>query len=64
MFAYSCSWNEWVTLPVRFTDLPPNAQLCLTVYDCCGPSKMTPVGGTTIKIFGKSGVFRQVLNSF
>lgn len=54
------SWNEWVTLPVRFSDLPPNAQLCLTVLDCCGPSKMIPVGGTTIQFFGKSGVFRQV----
>jgi hypothetical protein len=55
-----CSWNEWVTLPVMFSDLPRNAQLALTVYDTVGPSKIQPVGGTTISLFGKHGVFRQV----
>lgn len=54
------SWNEWVTLPVMFSDLPRNAQLALTIYDTVGPSKIQPVGGTTISLFGKHGVFRQV----
>jgi hypothetical protein len=59
-YACLCSWNEWVTLPVMFSDLPRNAQLALTVYDTVGPSKIQPVGGTTISLFGKHGVFRQV----
>jgi hypothetical protein len=59
-YAFLCSWNEWVTLPVMFSDLPRNAQLALTVYDTVGPSKIQPVGGTTISLFGKHGVFRQV----
>lgn len=54
------SWNEWVTLPLRFSDLPINSNLCLTVFDCGGPSKQIPIGGTTIRFFGKNGVFRQV----
>lgn len=43
-----------------FSDLPRNAQLALTIYDTVGPSKIQPVGGTTISLFGKHGVFRQV----
>jgi phosphatidylinositol 3-kinase len=58
------SWNEWVTLPVMFSDLPRNAQLALTIYDAVGPSEIQPVGGTTISLFGKHGVFRQVLYCF
>ncbi|XP_066993314.2 phosphatidylinositol 3-kinase catalytic subunit type 3 isoform X2 [Anabrus simplex] len=58
-FTSRWNWNEWVTLPVMFCDLPRNAQLALTVYDCVGPSKMQPIGGTTISLFGKHGVFRQ-----
>jgi hypothetical protein len=54
------SWNEWLTLPVQFNDLPRTAQLALTIYDCTGPNKLWPVGGTTISLFSKHGLFRQV----
>jgi len=53
------SWNQWVTLPISYTDLPRNAQLCITLYDCGGPGRKLPVGGTTISLFGKHGIFRQ-----
>lgn len=53
-----------MTLPVMFSDLPRNAQLALTIYDAVGPSKIQPVGGTTISLFGKHGVFRQVRYCF
>lgn len=59
-FVFLCSWNEWVTLPIQYNDLPRTAQLALTVYDCLGPNKMFPVGGTTISMFSKYGLFRQV----
>ncbi|XP_046401340.1 phosphatidylinositol 3-kinase catalytic subunit type 3 [Ischnura elegans] len=58
-FTTRWNWSEWITLPVMFSDLPRNAQLCLTVYDCMGPSQIMTVGGTTISLFGKHGVFRQ-----
>lgn len=53
------SWNQWVTLPISYADLPRDAQLCITLYDCAGPGRQLPVGGTTISLFGKHGVFRQ-----
>lgn len=58
-FTNRWNWSEWITLPLMFSDLPRNALLCLTVYDCVGASKMKPVGGTTISLFGKHGIFRQ-----
>ncbi|EEZ98191.1 phosphatidylinositol 3-kinase catalytic subunit type 3 [Tribolium castaneum] len=58
-FTSRWSWNEWLTLPVQFNDLPRTAQLALTIYDCVGPNKLWPVGGTTISLFSKHGLFRQ-----
>ncbi|CAD7093767.1 unnamed protein product [Hermetia illucens] len=58
-FTKRWSWNEWVTLPLQFSDLPRTALLVLTVLDCAGPGKTTVVGGTTISLFCKNGIFRQ-----
>ena len=49
------SWNEWLTLPVKYSDLPRNAQLALTIWDIYGTSTAVPVGGTTVSLFGKHG---------
>uniref|UniRef100_A0A672S7U1 Phosphatidylinositol 3-kinase catalytic subunit type 3 n=1 Tax=Sinocyclocheilus grahami TaxID=75366 RepID=A0A672S7U1_SINGR len=40
-------------------DLPQSAQVTLTVWDVYGPGRATPVGGTTVTLFGKYGMFRQ-----
>ena len=56
----SFSWNEWLLMPLLFSDLPRNAQLAITIYDCVGPGERRAVGGTTISLFGKNGVFRRV----
>lgn len=53
------NWNEWVTLPVKYSDLPRNAVLALTVWDCYGPRKAVPIGGSTVSLFGKHGTLRQ-----
>lgn len=58
-FTSRWNWSEWITLPVQFNDLPRSAQLTLTIYDCIGPNRVMPVGGTTISLFSKYGVFRQ-----
>lgn len=47
-------------MPLSYCDLPRNAILAITVYDCAGPRRKIPVGGTTVSLFGKHGVFRQV----
>ena len=46
---------------MKYCDLPRNSQLCLTIYECCGPGKYVPVGGTTLPLFGKLGVYKQVI---
>ncbi|GAB6032406.1 Phosphatidylinositol 3-kinase catalytic subunit type 3 [Chamberlinius hualienensis] len=52
-------WNEWLTLPVKYSDLPRNAMLTFTIWDCYGPRRALPIGGTTVPLFGKHGVLRQ-----
>ncbi|XP_046659844.1 phosphatidylinositol 3-kinase catalytic subunit type 3-like [Homalodisca vitripennis] len=51
--------NEWINLPLNFSDLPRDAMLAITLYDCVGATARKPVGGTTISLFSKHGVFRQ-----
>lgn len=58
-FGKRWSWNEWVTLPLQFSDLPRSAMLVLTILDCSGAGQTTVIGGTSISMFGKDGMFRQ-----
>ncbi|XP_061769625.1 phosphatidylinositol 3-kinase catalytic subunit type 3 isoform X3 [Nerophis ophidion] len=58
-FSTRWNWNEWLRLPVKYPDLPQGAQVALTVWDSFGPGKAVPVGGTTVTLFGKYGMFRQ-----
>ncbi|XP_044287161.1 phosphatidylinositol 3-kinase catalytic subunit type 3 isoform X7 [Varanus komodoensis] len=58
-FSTRWNWNEWLKLPVKYPDLPRNAQVALTIWDIYGPGKAVPVGGTTVSLFGKYGMFRQ-----
>uniref|UniRef100_A0A8C4RMH3 Phosphatidylinositol 3-kinase catalytic subunit type 3 n=1 Tax=Erpetoichthys calabaricus TaxID=27687 RepID=A0A8C4RMH3_ERPCA len=58
-FSTRWNWNEWLKLPVKYPDLPQNAQVTLTVWDVYGPGRAVPVGGTTVSLFGKYGMFRQ-----
>uniref|UniRef100_A0A182PPU7 Phosphatidylinositol 3-kinase catalytic subunit type 3 n=1 Tax=Anopheles epiroticus TaxID=199890 RepID=A0A182PPU7_9DIPT len=61
-FTTRWSWNEWVTLPLRFTDISRTAALGLTIYDCAGGrEQLTVVGGTSISFFSTNGLFRQVM---
>ena len=58
-FSNRWNWNEWVTLPIHFKDIPRNAKLAFTIYDIYGPQQPIPVGGTTISVFGKHGCLRR-----
>ncbi|XP_038646702.1 phosphatidylinositol 3-kinase catalytic subunit type 3 [Scyliorhinus canicula] len=58
-FSTRWNWNEWLKLPVKYPDLPRNAQVALTIWDVYGPGKAVPIGGTTVALFGKYGMFRQ-----
>jgi phosphatidylinositol 3-kinase len=58
-FSKRWNWNQWVTLPFSFCDLPRAAVLCFTIYDCTGAGEMSIIGGTSIAVFGKHGIFRE-----
>ncbi|KAG8194041.1 hypothetical protein JTE90_028384 [Oedothorax gibbosus] len=58
-FTTRWNWNEWLTLPIKFCELPRNALITLTVWDIYGPNKTVPVGGATVSVFSKYGALRQ-----
>ncbi|RUS87925.1 hypothetical protein EGW08_004341 [Elysia chlorotica] len=58
-FTNRWNWNEWLTLPIKFSDLPREAILGFTVWDYYGTEGRVPIGGTTISVFGKRGTLRQ-----
>ena len=49
-FSFVRRWNEWLTLPIKFSELPATAQLAITVWDSAGPNKYVPYGGTTVTL--------------
>ncbi|CAG8726130.1 17305_t:CDS:10, partial [Acaulospora morrowiae] len=58
-YSFPIFWNEWLTIPLKFRDLPVTSQLALTVYDVYGPRKAVPIGGTTFRLFGKYNTLRR-----
>nr|AWV66672.1 phosphatidylinositol 3-kinase catalytic subunit type 3 isoform X1 [Brachionus koreanus] len=53
-------WDEWLTLPLRISDLPRNALLVITAWDIESPkSGDVPVCGSSISLFDRYGEFRQ-----
>ncbi|EGO24626.1 putative atypical/PIKK/PI3K protein kinase [Serpula lacrymans var. lacrymans S7.9] len=58
-FKTSFIWNEWITLPVRYCDLPLSSQVTFTVWDIGGPRAAVPVGGSTFRLFGKKWTLRR-----
>ncbi|KAH9971754.1 putative atypical/PIKK/PI3K protein kinase [Lactifluus volemus] len=58
-FKNNYTWNEWITLPIRYCDLPLSSQITFTVWDIAGPRAAVPVGGTTFRLFGKKWTLRR-----
>ncbi|QRV75171.1 atypical/PIKK/PI3K kinase [Ceratobasidium sp. AG-Ba] len=58
-FKNTYTWNEWITFPLKYKDLPLNAQITFTVFDIEGPRTSAPVGGTTFRMFGKKSTLRR-----
>src|SRR6202044_73328 len=48
---------EWLSLPIKYSDLPVSSQLAITIWDSAGPRKQVPIGGTTFAIFNPSDKF-------
>ena len=58
-FTTRWNWNEWIQLPIKYQDLPRDAQISITIWDIYDATKEIPVGGTTVTVFGKYGTLRQ-----
>uniref|UniRef100_A0A914WFW2 Phosphatidylinositol 3-kinase catalytic subunit type 3 n=1 Tax=Plectus sambesii TaxID=2011161 RepID=A0A914WFW2_9BILA len=61
--SYKClksrwNWNEWLTLPVKYNELSRDAQLAVSIWDLHDGVEPHCVGGTTLSLFSKRGVFR------
>jgi phosphatidylinositol 3-kinase len=48
-------WDEWLTLPLRISDLPKNSLLTITAWDLYTSDQDIPVAGSTIPLFDKYG---------
>ncbi|KAI0319647.1 atypical/PIKK/PI3K protein kinase [Amylostereum chailletii] len=58
-FKHGYAWNEWITFPIRYCDLPVSSQITFTVWDIAGPRAAVPVGGSTFRLFGKKWTLRR-----
>lgn len=58
-FTTRWNWNEWLTLPIRYSELSKNSLIAVTIWDFHDSTKPHAVGGTTLPLFSKRGIFRQ-----
>lgn len=58
-------WNEWLSLPITYSNLPLSAQLAITIWDLspaeAGESNLhsVPFGGTTIPLFDSDNTLQK-----
>ncbi|RHY32425.1 hypothetical protein DYB32_002587 [Aphanomyces invadans] len=50
----SIVWSEWLTLPMKFKDLPRNTVIALTLWGV----NQVPIGGTTFSLFAPNGCLK------
>lgn len=64
-FADFSRWNEWLTLPISYANLPLNSQLAITVWDLSpaggegAHGHAIPFGGTTLSLFDQENQLRK-----
>lgn len=64
-FKTSRTWNEWLQLPIRYSDVPLNTQLAITIWDLSPAGgddayfHAVPFGGTTIPLFDKDNTLNK-----
>ena len=50
-----CRWDESIELPIKYSSLPADAVLTLTVVECVRPGMVAHVAGTAVSLFSKNG---------
>ncbi|KAF2278021.1 phosphatidylinositol 3-kinase [Westerdykella ornata] len=63
-FKNARTWNEWLSLPITYANLPSSAQLAITVWDLSlaedteSNLHAVPFGGTTVPLFDKDNTLQ------
>ncbi|XP_065836235.1 phosphatidylinositol 3-kinase catalytic subunit type 3-like [Oscarella lobularis] len=57
-FSTGWSWNEWISMPIKYKDIPFRAQIVFSVYDVYSAGKSLKVGTAKIPLFDEDGVLR------
>ncbi|KAI9341366.1 kinase-like domain-containing protein [Obelidium mucronatum] len=52
-------WNEWITFPIKYKDLPESTLIAFTIWDVCGPRTAIPLGGTTFALFDENSAIKK-----
>ena len=53
------SWDEWLTFPLKYSDLPRQAILALSIHEILSPTQVRIIGSTTISLFDPDGSYRR-----
>mmetsp|Transcript_20231 Transcript_20231/g.60979 ORF Transcript_20231/g.60979 Transcript_20231/m.60979 type:complete len:864 (+) Transcript_20231:256-2847(+) len=51
----ACSWDAWLVFPIKYRDLPHDAQLAVTVWGVAEARPLEALGGATMRLFSKKG---------
>ena len=46
-------WNEWITLPIKYRDLPADAWLAFSLWEIDGPQQPRIMASTALPLFSK-----------
>ncbi|KAI9359230.1 kinase-like domain-containing protein [Zopfochytrium polystomum] len=58
-FQNHLAWNEWITFPVSYKDLPLSTLVAFTVWDSYGPRRAEPIGGAAVPLFNRNNTLRK-----
>ncbi|KAK9832006.1 hypothetical protein WJX81_007953 [Elliptochloris bilobata] len=53
--ADGCTWGAWLAFPIKYRDLPHDAQLAVTVWSVREGAPPVPAGGAAMLLFSKKG---------
>ncbi|KAG5518093.1 hypothetical protein PMAC_003279 [Pneumocystis sp. 'macacae'] len=55
------TWDEWLSFPLNYSDLPLNAQFAIVINDIYGSKLNKPFAGTTVKLFSSDNTLKMGL---
>lgn len=58
-FSTRWSWNEWITFPVRISDLQRDSIVKFSLWTSKGPNNIVSMGTTCISLFSKYSLLRR-----